>query len=457
MDQNKMTPQVSEQDDQAYQWLEECTGLIASLKLDQSPELYSSTLLKMAFEGQKQLALVSSEDAVLVSYLNLLVAEVLVDLALVEKGASTRKMFLSEGYEYCMQAVSILEDQGISGLACSALPRALTILSAGYKAANEDQRPALEANLKKVSDLLDEFRVKQAYDRKKAVGKLLDGRVLALSTAEVTNPADRRQVLEKAAAFLRQASGLSGLAFDDNLARQAEETLAAVEKSLAKKDLPVPVLPLPPAPPEPEALSDEAVEMKLRPWLLGIDSGPLNGQRFPLGEHLRIGRALDNDLVLTDWQVSRKHASIDKVGEGYEITDLHSGNGTKVNGELIKEPVELKPGDLLQFGETRITVLGPAGTAPLPMDNELTLQAARTPEGETPLPAPGQSASRVCHHCGAPLRPASHFCGNCGYPVPITLKEVEPQEEAHSGPRCPNCGEPIRQGVKYCRKCGSKL
>jgi pSer/pThr/pTyr-binding forkhead associated (FHA) protein len=48
--------------------------------------------------------------------------------------------------------------------------------------------------------------------------------------------------------------------------------------------------------------------------------------------------------------------------------DLGSGNGTLVNGVLISKPTELKSGDVLQMGETRITVLGPGSTAPLPLE-----------------------------------------------------------------------------------------
>jgi len=221
--------------------------LIGELKPDQDPEQYSSTLLKMVFEGQKQLARARPGDPVLYDYLNLLLAEAQVDLALVEKDTRTRKMFLTEGCEYCQQAVANLEERGISGMACRALPRVLIILTGAYQAAADDQRPAVETSLKKAADLLDEFRVQQTYERQKAVEKLLEGRVFALSTAEMPNPADRRQVLEKAAASLRYAAGLSGVAFDDGLTKQAEETLEEIEKCLSSDSLPVPVLPMPAA------------------------------------------------------------------------------------------------------------------------------------------------------------------------------------------------------------------
>jgi hypothetical protein len=450
MEQNNINAIAPTQDELTYQWLDENTRLIGGLKPDQNPEQYSSTLLKMVFEGQKHLARTGVEDPVLYCFLNLLLGEAQVDLALVEKGASTRKMFLTEGSEYCQQAVANLEEQGISGLACRALPRALAILAGAYRSAADDQRPAVETSLKKAADLLDEFKIQQTYERQKAIENLLEGRIFALSTVEMPNPTDRRQVLEKAGASLRRAAGFSGLAFDDELVKQSEEALAAVEKSLSSDNLPAPVLlipvaaskPMRPVPtPAPAELIGEATQLKAHPWMLDIESGPLKGQRFPLGERLEIGRALENDLVLTDTQVSRKHAVIEWAGQGYRISDLGSGNGTLVNGVLISKPTELKSGDVLQMGETRIKLVGPAeeaGTAPLPLEEptqrrpapeatQTHVRAAALPTQVTPAPLgsaatpvktnPVQQASRICLHCGAPLKPTSKFCPGCGKPV----------------------------------------
>jgi pSer/pThr/pTyr-binding forkhead associated (FHA) protein len=53
------------------------------------------------------------------------------------------------------------------------------------------------------------------------------------------------------------------------------------------------------------------------------------------GERLRIGCALENDLVVTDTQASRKHAVIKRAGEANQFSYLGSGNGTLFNGVLI--------------------------------------------------------------------------------------------------------------------------
>jgi hypothetical protein len=202
---------------------------------------------------------------------------------------------------------------------------------------------------------------------------------------------------------------------------------------------------------QPEGLAVEATILKARQWMLGIQSGPLKGQRIPLGECLKIGRAGENDLVLADTQVSRKHAIIEKAGVGYQVTDLRSGNGTLVNEALITQPTGLKHGDVVQIGETRMTILSPAGTAPLPLEESAQAEAA----------VGVQPAIRRCPHCGATLKPAARFCGTCGKPV--LAEEVAPQATTPAAPAaaparvCPKCGEPARPGVNFCKKCGTKL
>ena len=53
------------------------------------------------------------------------------------------------------------------------------------------------------------------------------------------------------------------------------------------------------------------------------------------GVRLKIGRDLDNDLVLDDPNVSRFHAEVLATSDGLELRDLGSRNGTRLNGELV--------------------------------------------------------------------------------------------------------------------------
>ena len=65
-----------------------------------------------------------------------------------------------------------------------------------------------------------------------------------------------------------------------------------------------------------------------------------------------VGRSSDLDMVLVEEMVSRKHARIAYENEAIVIEDLGSTNGTLLNGEAVVEPIRLRPGDRVQFGQT---------------------------------------------------------------------------------------------------------
>ena len=68
--------------------------------------------------------------------------------------------------------------------------------------------------------------------------------------------------------------------------------------------------------------------------------------------NLAIGRRDVNNIILTDLDISREH-SILKYREGnLIIEDLKSRNGTRLNGERIKNPTILKNGDIIGIGRT---------------------------------------------------------------------------------------------------------
>jgi pSer/pThr/pTyr-binding forkhead associated (FHA) protein len=76
--------------------------------------------------------------------------------------------------------------------------------------------------------------------------------------------------------------------------------------------------------------------------------------RIDLGTtRLSIGRAPNNQLVLTDTQVSGYHAEVLPEGKRYLIVDLGSSNGTFVNGYRLTPNVAciLNPNDNLRFGQ----------------------------------------------------------------------------------------------------------
>jgi len=64
---------------------------------------------------------------------------------------------------------------------------------------------------------------------------------------------------------------------------------------------------------------------------------------------ITIGRSSDNDLVINNIKVSRKHAKLEKSGNEWFIEDLGSSNGTFLNGEKVKK-IKITPKDVLTIG-----------------------------------------------------------------------------------------------------------
>ncbi|MFD7059655.1 FHA domain-containing protein [Streptomyces sp. NPDC059906] len=91
------------------------------------------------------------------------------------------------------------------------------------------------------------------------------------------------------------------------------------------------------------------------------DRSPTTFHQFSLGRVMRIGRALENDLVVSDLQVSRNHAEFHSTPDGrMEIRDLGSHNGTYVNGQPIAKGGSqlLGPTDIVGVGHSTFQIVG---------------------------------------------------------------------------------------------------
>ncbi len=91
------------------------------------------------------------------------------------------------------------------------------------------------------------------------------------------------------------------------------------------------------------------------------DRSPTTFHQFSLGRVMRIGRALENELVVSDLQVSRNHAEFHSTPDGrMEIRDLGSHNGTYVNGQPIPKGGTqlLGPSDVVGVGHSTFRIVG---------------------------------------------------------------------------------------------------
>lgn len=89
------------------------------------------------------------------------------------------------------------------------------------------------------------------------------------------------------------------------------------------------------------------------PYLI-INDGKGGIDNYLLSEKkLNLGRAEENDIVISDTGVSRHHARIVKKGKHFHLTDLESHNGTAVNGKYVHH-IKLKNGDEIRIGKALI-------------------------------------------------------------------------------------------------------
>ena len=101
--------------------------------------------------------------------------------------------------------------------------------------------------------------------------------------------------------------------------------------------------------------------------MLIAQTGPAAGQRWAVTKmEMTIGREPECDVVIPDRQVSRVHATLRRVGDGFELEDLNSKNGTHLNGRPVQGRVRLQDGDLIQVAlVARLAFVGSDATVPL--------------------------------------------------------------------------------------------
>src|SRR3954468_3635555 len=92
-------------------------------------------------------------------------------------------------------------------------------------------------------------------------------------------------------------------------------------------------------------------------WQLIINGPGYFDTTYDLPEGLTsLGRADENDIVLSGDLVSRKHAKITVQGDDLTIEDLGSRNGSRLNGQPFTGIADLKAGDLVHVGENTLSI-----------------------------------------------------------------------------------------------------
>lgn len=134
------------------------------------------------------------------------------------------------------------------------------------------------------------------------------------------------------------------------------------------------------------------------PQLL-VEHGRDKGKTYVLNPgETSIGRGIDNEVILTDVTVSRKHLKIQHENGVLTLRDLGSGNGTLVNGQAAFE-VKLRRNDKIRIGDTTLVVI----------DGSVKVQHQSNSSGATPNP---HAATVRPAMYGFSRDPASHRSNN---------------------------------------------
>jgi cytochrome P450/NADPH-cytochrome P450 reductase len=137
---------------------------------------------------------------------------------------------------------------------------------------------------------------------------------------------------------------------------------------------------------------------------------------------VRIGRAPENDIVVSDPTASRQHAELRNTAGGYRIVDLDSSHGTFVNGQRVTDAA-LSEGDTVQVGSATFRLIGQELQEVTDTDAEA---------GQVPPPAAAEAPPvTATPGAGAEERPAPTLgpAGDGTLEIPYAIRWLVPKGE----------------------------
>lgn len=138
--------------------------------------------------------------------------------------------------------------------------------------------------------------------------------------------------------------------------------------------------------------------MASQSYQLMVRVGPEPGKVFELSKsEMHIGRDVNNEIMINDAELSRRHARLVSQSGGYILEDLGSTNGTFVNGTRLSGPHNLQPGETIRLGDNVTLSYEVTGFDP----NATVASAQAAAPAKAPAAAPA----------APPAQPASGYAG----------------------------------------------
>ncbi len=160
--------------------------------------------------------------------------------------------------------------------------------------------------------------------------------------------------------------------------------------------------------------------------------------------YISIGRSKDNDIIIDDLSVSRKHAILEKDEAGkFYLTDLNSSNGTFVNNVRITEKTPITTNDHILLGKATLVIEVPEdfqGTVRVDASTlQEKLKQQATVQEAVPTPPPVQQTP--------PAPPQPQQAQQPVTPPPVQAPPVTPN--VPPAPKPQNYQEAYRGNIVY--------
>ncbi len=148
------------------------------------------------------------------------------------------------------------------------------------------------------------------------------------------------------------------------------------------------------------------------------------------GNEIRFGRSGDNEVVLPDYSVSRRHAAVRLEEDGWFVYDLKSTNGVQVNQAAVQR-APIRAQDRIKIGVFEVLVESPpspfdqsvptAVDAPMPegLREQLGAMAGPVVRDESVVPAPAVSTEEPAISNATIIRSLSDLSADFAFGGPI--------------------------------------
>jgi pSer/pThr/pTyr-binding forkhead associated (FHA) protein len=90
--------------------------------------------------------------------------------------------------------------------------------------------------------------------------------------------------------------------------------------------------------------------------------GNVRRAKLDPGVPFTVGRSAGQSIYVSDPRVSRKHLVLEPIGGAWFARDPGSANGTFLNGVRVAAAVSVRPGDVLELGDSRAHVIEDDGS-----------------------------------------------------------------------------------------------